>query len=656
MASKVTSTSALTLAFLSLAAVSIPTAFANELLGTLPYSHGPPPLLHSGVFFSPTPQILLARGSGTASVHIHGRDFPDTTCEGHVFHVMGTCLVNGASVPYSRMVYEVWDWCTQVYVWDPFEVDLGTPGYFSVELIADNALGIGGVGISEWKIWTVGDPPDPKYEIVSAEFNQRVYQNGVDTAQLTVVTRSNWGDSDQLTLVADLESNLGHNYAMGSDGFGLSPGGEHTSHFYWSVPNEPHPWAFTLLLDLREQGQSYYGYQDPDAFEGMVLTPQQLEEFEEELSSSQCLPPGAACSFSMLAAIPHAGAPFGAALFVDAGCKMGERLRAGNYLGAGVAGLAGLIGGVDLVLDFLPGPGTVASAITGAAGTAIACTDDLILEDLYDIGRELNSRHSGIDSLAAHIRATFPEVEVEYSSEIMVRGGACLRIGVNDCWTNLDSLGLTGTFVFGTHGDTLNWAHVGPEPSPIGTGLPNPHSAIDIELHATSTDTLDLGFLYRHASQEVFWIRYDPFVVTDSSIAYLSVADTLDFFPVSLDLDGDGDIDQYIMPQGFSGIDAEQNARTLPAIHSLSAQPNPGISATTVSFVATRRLSNAAVVTYDVSGREIEREVLGSLGPGRHDVAWGTSLASQQVPSGVYYHRIVHADGQTKAMRMVLLR
>ncbi len=592
--------------------------------------------------------------------HMSGPTVLDTVAVGLSHSLLAYLSESGAMPEGLYAGIGAWPGASDIY-WLPDE-----DGNFVADsiIVVAHSTGKGHTFDSDGRLIVVDDDNDalmtisrvPAYEILSATFDQSIYQNGIDTAHLTVVTRSNWGSSQNLELTASLVSNLGDEFDLGTSSFELTPGDQHTALYDWDVPNAIHPWDFDLHLSLVDQGVTVASLDVPAAFGGMVLTPEQLQQFEEELTNSACLPPGVACSFSMVAAIPHAGAPAGVGLFVDAGCKMGERLAAGNYLGAGVAGIGGLIGGIDLVLDALPGPGTVASAITGAAGTAIACTDDLILEDLYGSGRGLGGRHNGIDSLAAHIRTTFPEIEMAYSSEIMVQGGASLLVGVNDHWTNLDSLGLTRTFVFGTHGDTLNWAHVGPEPSPIGSGLPNPRSAVDIEFHATQADTLDVGFLYRHASEEVFWIRYDPFVVTDSSIAYLALADTLSFFPLLLDLDGDGEIDEYKLPLGFSAVEDAKAEHRSPPIYDLSAHPNPAVSSAAIAFAVSRALSDVEVVIYDLSGREVARMALGDVPPGRQEVVWETSGQTGRIPAGIYHYRVVHSHGQSEARKAILLR
>jgi len=210
-----------------------PSTRADQLIGSMSgVAVTPPPVQTSDVFFSPTPQfsIWISDPNETAPC-IFGHDFADSVpCEEH--HVVASCLVNGVGVPYAWHA-EGWTWgsgwCHEVYSWRGVVVDLGAPGYFIIDRLANNSLGtgVGKVGISPWQIWTVGEVPPP-FEILSAIFDDDVYQNGVDTAHLMVVTKSNWHEGS-VDLTAEVTSNLGDQFVVGTDNISMTPEGEYVT-------------------------------------------------------------------------------------------------------------------------------------------------------------------------------------------------------------------------------------------------------------------------------------------------------------------------------------------------------------------------------------------------------------------------------------------
>jgi hypothetical protein len=104
--------------------------------------------------------------------------------------------------------------------------------------------------------WTFSETgaPLPPFEILSATFDDDIYQNGVDTAHLTVVTKNNWGSSSTLQLNASLDSNLGDHFVVGSESFSLNPGGQRTSTFTWPVPAGSQSWQGDLTITLTQSG------------------------------------------------------------------------------------------------------------------------------------------------------------------------------------------------------------------------------------------------------------------------------------------------------------------------------------------------------------------------------------------------------------------
>ena len=200
-----------------------------------------------------------------------GYDAWDTTgCHGQQWHVLASCTVNGTAVaPASHYYFEHQPdgACLEIYGWHDVVVDLGQPGPVDIALRADNSRHVGGVGIHPWQVWTVGDPP-PDFEIVSATFDKSVYRNGVDTAQLTVVTRSNWG-SGSVQLAGTLTASTQQTYPIGPDSFSLTPGQTHNSHLAFAVPTHGDFWSFSANLSLGSGGAPADTLQQANAFYGV---------------------------------------------------------------------------------------------------------------------------------------------------------------------------------------------------------------------------------------------------------------------------------------------------------------------------------------------------------------------------------------------------
>lgn len=74
------------------------------------------------------------------------------------------------------------------------------------------------------------------FEILSAEFDQKVYRAGIDTAHLAVTTQSNGGEG-ALSISAYVRTHNGDEYSLGSDAFILFSGDQHESSFHFAIPS-----------------------------------------------------------------------------------------------------------------------------------------------------------------------------------------------------------------------------------------------------------------------------------------------------------------------------------------------------------------------------------------------------------------------------------
>jgi hypothetical protein len=107
-----------------------------------------------------------------------------------------------------------------------------------------------------------------------------------------------------------------------------------------------------------------------------------------------------------------------------------------------------------------------------------------------------------------------------------------------------------------------------------------------------------------------------------------------------------------------TGID-EPGPRDVPdsvMLTILSLSPNPFSPPTEISFES-RRSSHVTMDIYDVCGRRVRTVPLGALGPGLHWTRWdGRDGSGDTVPSGVYFVRLSGSDGQSRAVKSVLVR
>ena len=88
----------------------------------------------------------------------------------------------------------------------------------------------------------------------------------------------------------------------------------------------------------------------------------------------------------------------------------------------------------------------------------------------------------------------------------------------------------------------------------------------------------------------------------------------------------------------------------------LSVLPNPFNPCVGISFER-RGLGQVTLEIYDVSGRCIRTVTLGILGPGFHRARWdGRDASGHNVSSGIYFVRLRGAEGQSPAVKAVLIR
>lgn len=107
---------------------------------------------------------------------------------------------------------------------------------------------------------------------------------------------------------------------------------------------------------------------------------------------------------------------------------------------------------------------------------------------------------------------------------------------------------------------------------------------------------------------------------------------------------------------GYMGTLAAVPEREAPrALRLEPAAPNPFATSTALRFSLTRS-GSVQLAVYSVDGRRVRTLVSGTLPAGVHSVTWdGTGAGGQAVRAGVYYARLVSAEGRF-ARTLVLIR
>jgi len=119
-------------------------------------------------------------------------------------------------------------------------------------------------------------------------------------------------------------------------------------------------------------------------------------------------------------------------------------------------------------------------------------------------------------------------------------------------------------------------------------------------------------------------------------------------------------IDDIEIYSDLSGVDGAETGRTDDSeagggISILEVAPNPGSTSTSVRF-ASQISGPVSLEVYDVRGKLVRSEVLGTLGPGGHSVYWdGHGNAGVPAESGIYYLRIRGRTGSSNPVRVVLV-
>ena len=585
------------------------------------------------------------------------------TVEGaHVYPLDTPVLVNGIEVGSLFSVSQGQADCTVYNSWVCAEV---TPalhtGTNTISISCNYFTSRGYDDIWLRNIRVSGDTPPP-FTIESATFDRDLYQNGVDTAYLTVVTRSNWGSEDNLTLSVDLIPSVGPTFHMGDDSFSLSPGEEQSSEFSWAVPECEYIWEFSAIVTLSDAS----GERDvlvervfQNVFVGNPLDEATLQQAQQEITDC-FLDSNYECALSLPAMVPHVGLPASLMLFVDGMCDAGELHRAGQWEEGWVEIAGAGIAAWQIYLDLTPFAGIAnAVAVMGSGGvSAMECAESEFVQGLYgERIRDQVSPGALVDSLAFWISSRADSMDVDFADVLFLEGDCLIRVEADSSWSMGDSLGLN--FVMFSRLDSIgsatwvtkNVCRFGHDESA------NAHSSARLVIHSQANQLLNVGLLHRTEEDTLAFVRYLEFAVTDSSIVTAVVADTISDPVLEVDSDADGITDflWYPVPTGVE--DEPPVGGNEGPILSLAAAPSPMAASTVFFLQSSVDLRDVSISIYNLAGREVRSIEVGGLTAGAHQILWdGRGNDAQAVASGVYYCNVSHDRGGMARTRLVVLR
>jgi hypothetical protein len=507
----------------------------------------------------------------------------------------------------------------------------------------------------------------PAFEVISARSDTTLYQNGVDTALITVVTRSNWGHGNALTLALTLRPSLGPLMPVGDDYFALAPGEQHESHFAWQVPDTSYAWEFgaDLLLtkDSREEVLRQYV---PGVFEATPLEKEIVIQATLHVAGcSAGIPPEFSdCAVRFQRGLPAYSELYSIGLFEQYSCRVMDlylhdrpveglavyqamlpefakflAIEALSWLTGGIQELSFIIKAADL---FHSGN----EYIRNCASTAFA--EELVA---YGKGRPFSDPDELLDSLAVIMNTAIDSTDGELADLLFVDGVPHVVVLADSTRADADSTGLIMAVV--NHVDSLvTLTSVTPHVHRFrGRETDNPHSNAVLAIYPQVARSVHVGLLHATIANERLYFRYPAIAATDGTIISLPVADNLTQLPLYIDFDGDGTVDEVQYPVAESAV---EEVRTPPPFFAVPS-PNPASDGTVISFAIPRR-GQVIIRAFDLLGRCVGVLFDGPCEAGSHRFVWnGHDAARRPMTSGVYFLRL-ECGGQLATRRLVVLR
>ncbi len=534
-------------------------------------------------------------------------------------------------------------------------------------------------------------PPDwsapPPFEISSVVFDRSVYQNGVETAYLTVTTTSNWGGGDILSVSPSLATAGGATFDLGEDDFTIQPGQEHSSQFSFAVPPNTAPWDFRYHVGLAD-GATTLAARDGLAFSGTPLTQAEIDQQASQLESCALLLPGeslvgvlASMSYLGNIASPITSGSMSTIGMIENSCRSAVYASTGDWCREGAAATLVAIGGIG----FGVAAATVSAMTLGMAVPSVLAAGSFLLAGWSTVYGWI-----GAENLINW--ACAPSVMARYrSSEVAIGEGEKARALLGDVSALADSLGYSFATHAGIEGpvraslslpigwitpdstsldesaaltfapDTLQWFSISSRASRLAAGFDTTSTAADslwpqrLDLRATRAGNVFVGLGVRGVgSGETHFLLYPTVAASEMTSMWVRFGDRAQAYPLLVDYDSDGQVDDRFFPEGIS-TEVHEPPVTPGGLCIYQNQPNPFNPRTAIRF----DLPTAGPVrlsVYDLAGRLVRVLVEGRIAAGSHEAVWdGRDADGRGMASGSYFARL-ETNSARETTRMMLVR
>lgn len=527
----------------------------------------------------------------------------------------------------------------------------------------------------------------PPFEISSVVFDKSVYQNGVETAYLTVTTTSNWGVSELLSVSPSLATVGGGTFELGDNDFAIQPGQHVTSHFSFGVPPNSAPWDFRYSIWLGNDMMTY-DVGEGLAFTGTPLTQLEIDEQVSQLESCDVLPPGAGL-IGALTSLASGGAIAPKALggvlstigIVENACRSAVYGSSGDGCREGAAMTLVAIGGIALGVaavsismatvgltapavlalggHLLTGWGAVYSVVGAEHLINWACSDYVVQakgssEMLIGQGIKARALLDGVSTMA-------DSLEYAFATHVAIEGPVRARLSMPIGWITPDSTAIDESAALTFAADTLQWLCISSRASRLAAGFDTTSTVVDslwpqrLDLRATHAGNVFVGLaVCGVGSEETHLLLYPTVAAEETTSMWVLFGDRAQAYPLLVDYDSDGQVDDRFFPEGITTA-APEHPLSPGSIRLYQNQPNPFNPLTTLRFDIPVE-GGVRLAVYDVAGRLIRTLLDVDLPAGSHQAVWdGKDAAGRGMPSGSYFARL-SASGKVETVRMGLVR
>ncbi|MDD5707971.1 MAG: FlgD immunoglobulin-like domain containing protein [Kiritimatiellae bacterium] len=511
--------------------------------------------------------------------------------------------------------------------------------------------------------WLLTWGTQPPFEIVSATTDRELYQNGVESAQVTVTTRSNWGQSGAMTLSVDIEPSLGNVMHVGADVFPLAPGEDHVSHFSWAVPDSSYAWELDgRLLFADQQMRGFSALRRIGGwFRGNPIAPLVVFAYQDQVQ--MCWTPEEECKARLVSIIPVAGSLASLELAANDLCTAAVFRNRGDFgrsYGAFHSAIDKL--GKQLILETVSVlavgtpvgiPVATARLLHSTGEYARHCMNGGLASWLSWIpltGRPISSG-SAVDSLATWMQAGVDSTQADLADVALFGGRFNVKVSADGGYAVTDSSGLA--FASVDEVDTL--AVIASTTRHVheihGVDDDNPHSAASFSGRALAAQAVAVGALHRRQDGSWIYLRYPECPVPVGAVLRLDLADDVEEFPLLIDDDGNGTIDRTIYPVP-AAVDGGRQGIGIAEI--LGSRPNPFYPRTVIRF-AVMEPDRVVLRVYDTAGRPVTTLFDQHVPAGVYEVPWnGQDSEGRQTPSGVYFYQL-QASKARMTERLIVL-